>query len=84
MAYGKKNGWADRAEILHSLWGILRVTFDEKWNGPDQETELWRHKRCSLRPISQRDHVFGNLLTAIDLDGDIMRALGQKMATPNL
>ena len=28
------NGWADLADILHSLWGILCVTFDKKyWPG---------------------------------------------------
>ena len=42
---------ADRAEILHSLWGILCAAFGKKiLTGSCQVTELWRHKRYSLRP----------------------------------
>ena len=32
--------WADRAEILHSLWGILCATLCEKMTGSGQVTEL--------------------------------------------
>ena len=55
------NRWADRAEILHSLWGILCATFGKKiLTGSGQVTELWRHKRNNLRPTFQGNRVFSH------------------------
>ena len=52
------NRWADRAEILLSLWGILCTTFGEKkLTESGRVTELWRHKRNSLRPTFQGNRV---------------------------
>ena len=34
------NDWVVRAEILHSLWGILCATFGKKMTGSGQVTEL--------------------------------------------
>ena len=53
------NRWAERAEILHSLWGVLCTTFGKKkLTGPGQVAELWRHKTYSLRPVSQGKSCF--------------------------
>ena len=47
------NGWANRAEILHSLWGVLLHNF---WwislPGQVRFKDLW-HRWYSLRPIFQ-------------------------------
>ena len=61
----------DRAEILHSLWGILCATFGEKnLVGSGQVTKLWRHKRNNLRKISAKTWVNATWRGAIDLNGD--------------
>ena len=87
------NGWADRAEIVHKLWGILCTTYDkkncqEKKNGKEktksQVIELWRRKRYSLPSIFEEIVFSAIQLVAIDLNGHIMRALGQKIATSYL
>ena len=49
-----------------------------------QVTELWRHKRRSLRPIFQRNGASAAELDAIDWLGDIMSHSGQKMTTSDL
>ena len=56
------NRLADRSEIMHSWWGILRATFGENIStGSCQVTELWRHKRYSLRPIFQGTRLFSHV-----------------------
>ena len=61
----------DRAEIFHSLWGILCGTFGEKnLVGSGQVTKLWRHKRNNLRKISAKSWVNATWRGAIDLHGD--------------
>ena len=61
----------DRAEIFHSLWGILCATFGEKkLVGSGQVTKLWRHKRNNLRKISAKTWVNATWRGAIDLNGD--------------
>ena len=61
----------DRAEIFHSLWGILCGTFGEKnLVGSGQVTKLWSHKRNNLRKISAKSWVNATWRGAIDLHGD--------------
>ena len=57
---------ADRAEILHSLWGIFCATFGKKkLIGSYQVTELWCHKRYNVRPFLREIAEYGTL------EGDI-------------
>ena len=61
----------NRAEIFHSLWGILCATFGEKnLVGSGQVTKLWRHKRNNLRKISAKSWVKATWRGAIDFNGD--------------
>ena len=61
----------DRAEIFHSLWGILCATFGEKkLVGSGQVTKLWRQKRNNLRKISAKSWINATWRGAIDLNGD--------------
>ena len=62
----------NRAEIFHSLWGILCATFGEKKKlvGSGQVTKLWRHKRNNLRKISAKSWVNATWRGAIELNGD--------------
>ena len=61
----------NRAEIFHSLWGILCATFGEKnLVGSGQVTKLWRHKRNNLRKISAKSWVNATWRGAIDVNGD--------------
>ena len=70
----------DRAEIFHSLWGILCATFGEKnLVGSGQVTKLWRHKRNNLRKISAKSWINATWRGAIDLNGDSWRDWCQYM-----
>ena len=61
----------DRAEILHSLWGILCGTFGKNYLvGSGQVTKLWCHKKNNLRKISAKSWVNATWQGAIDLNGD--------------
>ena len=61
----------DRAEIFHSLWGIICGTFGQKnLVRSCQVTKLWRHKRNNLRKISAKSWVNATWRGAIDLNGD--------------
>ena len=54
-----RNRWADRAEVWHSLCGIICAFFGQrKLTGSGQVTELWRHKRHSFQPIFQGNRAF--------------------------
>ena len=59
----------DRAEILHSLWGILCATFGVKiLTGSCQVMELWRHKRHKVRSFLQETAEYRTLEGDIDHD----------------
>ena len=77
------NRWTDRAENLHSLWGILCAAFREKLTGSGQVTELWHHKRTAFDRLFRDIVCSATELAAIDWNGDIMNNLGQQMTTPD-
>ena len=66
---------ADRAELLHSLWGILCATFGKKiLTGSCQVTEIWRHKRYKVRPFLREIAEYGSLEGDIEASFDYFRS----------
>ena len=83
------NGWAGRAEILHNLWGILCINYGKRNCQKKNRKEAKEVRSQSYDVIGDttsyrflKEIVFSAIeLVVTDLNGDIMRALGQKIAT---
>ena len=77
--------WADHAEILHRLWGILCTTFGEKfWLGQFRPQSYDVIRGIASNRLFKEIVFSATEFAANDWNGDIMHGFGQLMTTSEL